>query len=125
MASRSETIEAALNQLVSNNSTDITGAAVISLDGMLLGARMAPDVNPDRVGAIAATMMGVTLRVVNDLKIGHAEEAIIKADNGYLLVMPINAQMVIATTMRANANLGMVRLETRDTSRSLGSVLGA
>ncbi len=125
MASRSENIANALEQLVSNNPNDISGAAVISSDGMLISARMGPDVNPDRVGAIAATMMGVTVRVTNDLKLGKAEETIVRAEGGYLVVVPVNAQIVLAITLRANANLGMVRLELRDTGKLVAAAMSS
>jgi uncharacterized protein len=125
MASRSEMIASALEQLIANNSSDITGAAVISSDGMLLGSRMGPEVNADRVGAISATMMGVTTRVVNDLKIGKAQEAIIHADNGYLVVVPVSAQIVLAIILRPGANLGMIRLEARDTGQLVAAAMNA
>lgn len=125
MASRSELLAGILDQLVNNNSTDVAGAAVISTDGMLLGSRMGPEVNADRVGAIAATMMGVTVRVVNDLKIGKAEETIIRADNGYLVVVPVTNQVVLAITLRAHANLGMIRLEAREAGQAIAVAMSA
>lgn len=125
MASRSELLAGILDQLVSNNSIDVAGAAVISTDGMLLGSRMGPDVNADRVGAIAATMMGVTVRVVNDLKIGKAEETIIRADNGYLVVVPVTNQVVLAITLRPHANLGMIRLEAREAGQAIAVAMSS
>lgn len=125
MASRSELLAGILDQLVSNNSTDVAGAAVISTDGMLLGSRMGPEVNADRVGAIAATMMGVTVRVVNDLKIGKAEETIIRADSGYLVVVPVTNQVVLAITLRSHANLGMIRLEAREAGQAIAVAMSS
>lgn len=125
MANRAERIESALAGYIENNANDVTGAALISSDGMLLGAKMSADVNADRVGAISATMMGVTKRVVTDLKIGTAEETIVRAQDGYLLVLPVNEQLVLATTLRPNANLGMVRLEARDASHALHGVMSS
>lgn len=123
MASKSERIDSALSEYISNNSTDVTGAALISSDGMLLGAKMSGDINADRVGAISSTMMGVTKRVVTDLKIGVAEETIVRAREGYLLVVPVTDQLVLATTLRPSANLGMIRLEARDASSVLSGVM--
>jgi uncharacterized protein len=123
MANRAERIESTLEGYINNNANDVTGAALISADGMLLGAKMSGDVNAERVGAISATMMGVTKRVVNDLKIGGAEETIVRAADGYLLVHPVNEQLVLATTLRPSANLGMVRLEARDASQLLAGVM--
>ncbi len=125
MASRSEQINSILEQLVSNNGNDINGAALISSDGILISSRMSTDVNADRMGAIAATMMGVTTRVVNDLKIGKANEAIVNAESGYLLVMPVATQMILAIILRQHANLGMIRIEARETGRAIAELMNA
>jgi hypothetical protein len=119
-------LAAALDQLITHNISDVSGAAVITTDGMLLSARMSPHLassNAERVSAIAATMMGVTARVVGEIKIGKAEEVIIRAEQGYLIVMPIASQVVLSIVLRAGANLGLVRLDAREVSRMLIAAL--
>ncbi|NOK62837.1 MAG: dynein regulation protein LC7 [Chloroflexi bacterium AL-N1] len=114
---RSEQLTTALDRLIASNPTDITGAAVITTDGILLSSRLGADItinNPDRVAAIAATMMGVTTRVVNELKIGQAEEAIVRAVGGYLLITPVMSQVCLAILLRRDANLGLARLDAND-----------
>lgn len=123
MASRADQLNNALDQLLANNPNDITGAVVVGADGMLLSARLGGDANVERVAAIAATMMGVTTRVAGELKIGNAEEAIVRAEVGYLLVMPVSKQAMLALTLRQNANLGLVRLESREAGRAVAASL--
>jgi uncharacterized protein len=123
MPSRQELIAAALEKLRTNGGTDVVGAAAVSMDGIVLVSRMAPEVNADRVGAVAATMMGVTRRVSGELKIGLTEETIIKADNGLFMVLPAGDQSLLAVNLRAGANLGLVRIEARDAARSIGQAL--
>jgi predicted regulator of Ras-like GTPase activity (Roadblock/LC7/MglB family) len=93
------------------------------MDGIVLASRMSSDVNADRVGAVAATMVGVTRRVANELKIGVTEEAILKADNGLFMVLPAGDQSLLAVNVRQGANLGMVRIEAREAAISIGRVL--
>jgi hypothetical protein len=124
--SRTDLLAAALDQLITHNISDVSGAAVITTDGMLLSARMSPHLassNAERVSAIAATMMGVTSRVVGEIKIGKAEEAIIRAEQGYLIVMPIAQHVVLSIILRAGANLGLLRLDAREISRMLVAAL--
>lgn len=114
---RAEQLTTALDRLIASNPTDITGAAVITTDGILLSSRLSADItinNPDRFAAIAATMMGVTTRVVNELKIGQAEEAIVRAVGGYLLITPVMSQVCLAILLRRDANLGLARLDAND-----------
>lgn len=123
MATRQEQIISILERLASNSGSDVSGAVAVSMDGIVLASRMASDVNADRVGAVAATMVGVTRRVSGELKIGTAEEAIIKADNGLFMVLPAGSQSLLAVNLRHGANLGMVRIEARDAASAIGNVL--
>lgn len=124
MESRSEQLRKALGNLISANSADIVGAVVVGSDGIVLGAHMNGETNIDRVAAITATMMGVTSRVAGELKIGTAEESIVRAGQGYLLVMPVAPNIILSMTLRQNANLGMVRIEARETGRIIAAAMG-
>lgn len=126
--SRSDLLQEALDQLIRTNLADITGAAVMTTDGMLLASRIGADValgNPDRTAAIAATVMGVTSRVVGELKMGRTEETIVRAEGGYLLIMPVNAQIILTLMLRTGANLGLARIDARDTCKSITLVMNS
>lgn len=123
MASRQEMIASILEQLKNNAGNDVSGAVAVGMDGIVLVSRMASDVNADRVGAVAATMIGVTRRVSSELRIGATEEAIIKADNGLFMVLPAGEQSLLAVNLRHGANLGMVRLEAREAAAAISRAL--
>lgn len=123
MATRQEQLLTILDLLTTNGGNDITGAAVVSMDGILLAARVGGDVNTDRVAAVAATMIGVTRRVSNEIKIGEIEETIIKARDGLFMVLPASDQSLLAINLRQGANLGLVRLEARDAANSIGRIV--
>lgn len=123
MATRQEQIAAILDRLAENTGNDVAGAAAVSMDGIVMVSRMSADVNADRVGAVAATMMGVTRRVSGELKLGLPEETIIKSGNGLFMVLPAGDQSLLAVNLRQGANLGMVRLEAREAARAIHQVL--
>lgn len=123
MASRQEQVLAVLDRLASNSGNDVTGAVAVSNDGIVLASRMSTDVNADRVGAVAATMVGVTRRVSSELRIGTTEEAIIKSGSGLFMVLPAGEQSLLAINLRHGANLGMVRLEAREAAAAIGTIL--
>ncbi len=123
MATRQEPVLPILDHLSLNAGNDVTGAVAVSMDGIVLASRMANEVNADRVGAVAATMVGVTRRVSGELKIGFPEEAIIKADNGLFMVLPAGDQSLLAVNLRHGANLGMVRIEAREAAAAIGKAL--
>lgn len=123
MSNRQTAILGALDRLASNLGNDISGAVAVSTDGIVLASRMSNEINAERVGAVAATMIGVTRRVSGELKIGIPEEAIIKANNGLFLVLPAGDQALLAVNLRQGANLGLVRIEARETASVIGQSL--
>ncbi len=123
MATRQEQIMGVLDRLTINLAGDISGAVAVSMDGIVLASRMSNDVNADRVGAVAATMVGVSRRVAGELRIGAPEEAIIKAHDGMFMVLPAGDQSLLAVNLVQSANLGMVRIEARDAASSIGRLL--
>ncbi len=123
MSTRLEQITAILDRLSTNGGSDITGAVAVNTDGIVLASRMAGDHNADRVGAVAATMIGVTKRVSGDLKLGVAEEAIIKAENGLFVVLPAGDQSLLAVNLRQGASLGIALIEAREAAAAIGRAL--
>lgn len=123
MASRQEQIATVLEQFATNTGNDVGGVAAVGMDGIVLVSRMSADVNADRVGAVAATMMGVTRRVSGELRIGVPEETIIKSDGGLFMVLPAGDQSLLAINLRQGANLGMVRIEARSAAQEIGRLL--
>ncbi len=123
MPSRQKQIAVVLERLLANTGDDVTGVAAVSMDGILLVSRMSADVNEDRLGAVAATMMGVTRRVSGELRIGAAREIIMKAREGLFMVVPIGGQNLLAVHMREGANLGLVRLEAREAAAIINRVI--
>jgi predicted regulator of Ras-like GTPase activity (Roadblock/LC7/MglB family) len=123
MASRQEEITLVLDRLIANAGADVSGAAAVGIDGIVLVSRMGSDVNVDRVGAVAATMIGVTHRVSGELRIGLPEETIIKAHEGLFMVLPAGNQSLLAVNLRSGANLGMVRLEAHEAAEAIRHTL--
>jgi uncharacterized protein len=76
MSTRQEQLITILDNLTSQTAPDVSGAVAVSMDGIVFASRLSNDVNADRVGAVAATTVGVTRRVSNELKIGATDEAI-------------------------------------------------
>jgi hypothetical protein len=123
MATRQEQIAAVLEKLTANAGSDIGGVAAVGMDGIVLISRMSTDINADRVGAVAATMMGVTRRVSGEIKIGKTKETIIEAENGLFMVLPAGEQSLLAINLKQGANLGMVRLEAREAAKEIGTII--
>ena len=123
MSTRQELISSVLETFTNNTGNDVAGVAAVGMDGIVLVSKMSSDTNADKVGAMAATMMGVTRRVTGQLQIGTPEETIIKSDNGLFMVLPAGEQSLLAINLRQGANLGLVRIEAREAAREVGRLI--
>ena len=123
MSTRLEQITAILDRLSANGGADITAAVAVNMDGIVLASRMLGDANPDRVGAVAASIAGTIKRFAGDLKLGVAEEAFIKAEEGMFVVMPSGDQSLLAVNLRQGANLGIALIEAREAAAAIGRAL--
>lgn len=121
--SKTDLLNDILDNLATSMSGDVLGSAVVSTDGIIYAARFPSNVNADRVGAIAATTLGVSRRVAKDLAMGEPMENIIQCENGYFLVLPVNERCLLAVNMRKGGNLGMIRLEAGDSSKRVALVM--
>ena len=122
-ASKTDLLNEILDDLAKSLNGDVTGSAVVSLDGIVYAASFPDSVNVDRVGAIAATTLGVSRRVSRDLVMGNPTESIIQCENGYLLIIPVNDRCLLAVNLRRAGNLGMTRLEAGDAAGRINHIM--
>ena len=121
--SKTDLLNDILDNLATSLSGDVNGSAVVSADGIVYAARFSGGVNVDRVGAIAATTLGVSRRVAKDLAMGNTSETIIQCDGGFFLIIPVNDKCLLAVSLRKGGNLGMTRLEAGDAGSKINLVM--
>lgn len=121
--SKTDMLNDILDSLAVSLGGDVNGSAVVSTDGIVYSARFASNVNVDRIGAIAATALGVSNRVSRDLVLGGTNETIIQCDGGFFIIMPVNEKCLLAVSLRKGGNLGMTRLESGDCAKKISEVM--
>ncbi len=120
---RSELLRDALANLLAS-STDIVGAAIVGIDGLVLSANVPiGGVDEALVGATAAAIAGLSKRSVQQLKRGDFSETLIRGDDGYIIVSMVDERNVFVGLTPADVNLGMVFVETREVVEELASIM--
>ena len=119
MASRGERITAILEAFVTGSVVGVVGAAAVDMDGFVMGAHAAAGIEIERVGGAAVELLGVARRIHNELHLGHLEEAILEAELGTFMILPIGVRSLLAVSLRDDANLGLVRVEARAVARAV------
>lgn len=120
---REQRLASALNQLMQDDA-DIQAAALVSLDGFTMASALPAGMQPDRVGAMSAAILGLGERAAAELGRGHLSQVFIEGDNGYVLLMAAGDRAVLTVMAEASAKLGLVIYDMRAASASIAEILG-
>ena len=112
METRAQIMEKTLRSLVSNT-PDLEGAAVVSVDGLIVASILPASSDEERVSAMAAALLSLAERTSNELDRGTLDQVYVKGNNGYVVLMSAGDENVLEAIAGPSAKLGMVFLEMR------------
>ena len=104
-------------------SSDIEATAIMSRDGLSVASVLGDGVDPDRLGAMCAALLGLADTTAKELNRGKLRQLMIDGTNGYMLITHVGDKAVLAVAARPGTNLGMVFLEAKKTAQKIADVL--
>jgi len=110
--SRAESITERLNE-PEKLTPELEGAAVVSVEGLMIASRLPEALSDDVMAAMSAAMLALGERIAQDLNRGKLDQVVIKGDQGYVLLMAVNENAVLAALVSEEAKLGLVFLDMR------------
>jgi predicted regulator of Ras-like GTPase activity (Roadblock/LC7/MglB family) len=120
------TREDQLNQVLRSlqaSTPDTEGAAIISMDGLIMASSLPAAVEEDRISAMSAALYGIGSRSSEELERGDVEQVYIKGDAGYLLITQAGNDAVLAVMANAKAKLGIIFLDVRRAAEEVGKLV--
>lgn len=121
--SRGEKLEETLRNMV-DNSSDIQGVAVISMDGLIMSAVLPAQMEQMRVGAVAAGILSLSGRSVGQLGRGELQQTLVQGDKGNVIITHAGQHAAVVALTSSNVNLGMAFLETQEGAQAVADILG-
>jgi len=122
MASRGEKLNSII-QTLRTSSTDILGAAIVSIDGFVMASALPSEAEEDVVAAMAAAMLGMSERIATELLGADMQQVFVKAQTGYVILNAAGEEAMLVTLTTRNAKLGLVFLDTRRAADSVAEIL--
>src|SRR5947207_11747241 len=104
------------------SSADVEGAMFVSMDGKLMASSVQAD-TPDKEKSAAkhcAEAVTLALDLVSLTARGNLDQVYIKAEHGYVIVMPVGTMAVLVVLARAQAKLGLIFLDMGRAVKGLG-----
>jgi predicted regulator of Ras-like GTPase activity (Roadblock/LC7/MglB family) len=83
-----------------------------------------PESESERVAAKAATALGLGKRISERTNLGSLQEAVVRGDQGYLVVYADGESAVLVLSGPKNSNLGLMTIEARAASVHISQLLG-
>ncbi len=101
----------------------LEGAAVVSVEGLIIASCLPESLAEERMGAMSAAMLALGERIANDLRRGELRQVYIKGDAGCVLLMAVDEGAVLTTLVSDEAKLGLVLLDMRRAVADLRQLL--
>lgn len=120
---RKERLEKTLRSLV-EGSSDIQGVAVISMDGLIISAVLPQGMERTRVGAVAAGILSLSGRSIEQLKRGTLQRTLVQGSEGNVVLTQAGKNAAFAALTGQDVNLGLVFLEAREGAEAVAEILG-
>jgi predicted regulator of Ras-like GTPase activity (Roadblock/LC7/MglB family) len=115
-------ISSILNEL-NGTSAEIEASAVISTDGLIMNALLPQGLDEDRVGAMSAAMLALGDRTAKELARGTLEQALVKGDNGYVLMTHAGDEAVVTVLAKPDAKLGLIFLDVKRAAENISKLI--
>jgi predicted regulator of Ras-like GTPase activity (Roadblock/LC7/MglB family) len=119
---RQEQITNILRKLQSST-PDIEGAAVISMEGLIIASSLPASVEEDRISAMSAALYGIGTRAAEELQRGVIDQVYIRGMNGYMITNQAGSEGLLVVIANGKAKLGIIFLDIKRASEELSRLI--
>lgn len=119
---RGERLEEAVRSVV-DRSTVLQGAAIVTLDGLIIAAVLPPNMEQLRVGAVTAGILSLSGRSATQLGRGEFQQTLVQGTEGNIIITNAGKNAVFVGLTHKGAALGMVFLESREAAKDIAEIL--
>ncbi len=102
---------------------EVRGVLIASSDGLPMAQNLSGSEDPNRVAAMAATALGLGKRIADTLNAGALQETSVSGASGQVYLYAAGAKGVLVVVTPANANVGLIHLESRDAAKRISELL--
>lgn len=119
---RASALRSVLREL-NSSSADIEASACISSDGYTIASVLGQDTDPDRFGAMCASLLALAHRAAQEIQRGNLKLVLVEGEQGVMLLVQAGADAILAVAAKPSKNLGMIFLDSRKVAQKLVGVL--
>lgn len=111
-------LKQALEEL-SQRSKMINAAAIVSNDGLIKAELLSADIEPNRFGAMCASLLSLAKRVTHDATCGELKLVLLEGTLGAMIIVQIANKGVLAVVAKPEAQIGKLFIDVRETAQTI------
>jgi predicted regulator of Ras-like GTPase activity (Roadblock/LC7/MglB family) len=101
----------------------VQATAVVSTDGLVIASRLPATVEEDRIGAMGAAILSISMRSGGELARGEIVRVLIEGEDGYILIRNIGDAAILVALVDRNVRLGLLFFEANKCIHLLSEIL--
>ena len=101
-----------MKQFVATTS-DIQGAALVTIDGLPMATALPTKLDEDRVSAMAAAILSLGEKISFELMRGSTSRILVEGQDGYALLTSCSDELVLLVLAHHSAKLGVLMFEIK------------
>jgi hypothetical protein len=105
------------------SSAEIEATAAISGDGLVIASVLGEGADPDRFGAMCASLLALANRAAQEIARGQLRQVLVEGEKGTMLLVQAGDDAVLAVAARPTVNLGMVFIEAKHTALKVANAM--
>jgi len=102
---------------------DVEGAVLVDKDGLPIASVLSSGVDDSHVAAMAAAILGIGGRVVEELHKGGLSRVLVQGEEGYILFAGAGKETVLTVLTTERAKLGMIFLDTNRAAKQIAQLM--
>ncbi len=102
---------------------ELTAAAVVSSDGLIMAADLPADTDEDLFAATHAALLSVGERVSVESGVGPLEEIVVSGKDGKVVLMSAGPNAILVGVVPNTVKLGLLLVELRRTASQIARVV--
>jgi predicted regulator of Ras-like GTPase activity (Roadblock/LC7/MglB family) len=110
-------------RILQRSSPDITAAALISQDGLVIASALQPEMSEDRISAMSASILSLGEQITKETNRGKLEQVYIQSEEGHLVLMAVGEHAILIALVAVQAKMGILLLDMRHAADELARVL--
>lgn len=121
-----QTFAESIEEILKNLRTvtpDVEGAVLVDKDGLPIASMLSSGVDDSHVAAMAAAILGIGGRVVDELHKGELSRVLVQGEDGYILFVGAGRETVLTVLTTERAKLGMIFLDANRAAKQIAQLM--